>query len=1173
MTSFAHLHLHSEYSLLDGSCRISQGKKNPLLDKVLELGMNSVAVTDHGAMYGTIEFIKAAKEKGVHPIIGCEFYLAARTRFDNDPNLDRSSSHLLLLAKDNTGYSNLLDMVSKANLEGFYYRPRIDRELLAEKSQGIIALTACLQGEVPRYLLRGEDQKARDALGLYLDIFGKDNVYMELMDHGIDEQKKVNPLLIDLANSMNVPLAATNDVHYLNKTDALAQEVQICIQTQKTFADKDRMEFHGPEFYLKSPDEMLSIFSHVPQAVYNTGEIASRCNVEIDFDAMHLPDFQVPEGHTLDSYLRQLCMEGFPRRYDHITSELKERMEYELGVISQMGFPAYFLIVWDFINYARKNGIPVGPGRGSAAGSLVAYLIGITDIDPIRFGLLFERFLNPARQSMPDIDTDFCVERREEVIRYVTEKYGSDHVSQIATFGRMKAKQAIRDVGRVMGVPLSDVDKIAKMIPLGSNIEQALTAPAKGASPEDVKKFSKEFKEQYDGDKNAKTLIDTAKFVEGLARQAGIHAAGVLISKSPLSTTVPLQRMKNGEIIAQYDMNCVSDIGLLKMDFLGLRNLTVIENAIRMIKANHGIELDMLKIPLDDAKVFKLLSEAKTIGVFQFESQGMQKYLKQLKPTRFEDIVVMCALYRPGPLKGGVVASYINRSHGREKPDYMHPSIEPILKETYGVIAYQEQVMQIANVLAGYSMGQADDLRKAMGKKKADVMAKQKASFISGAQKNDVNPKTAEKVWNFIEAFAGYGFNKSHSVAYGFVAYQTAYLKAHYPKEYMVALLTSVKDKLDDVSFFLKECKNMGIDVLPPNVNTSQHDFSVEGNAIRFGLSAVKNVGSGVIDSILAVRTKLGGFSNLEQFIVETSGCVNRKVLESLAKSGAMDLFGYSRATLDGALDYLCDYGIKRLRDKKSGQVSLFDNPSIAEEFSLFEIKEAPEYPKEKLLELEKEFLGTYISDHPLNRFKNQFDSGRIPHFLSDLYLLENGTQVVCGGMFIALKNIITRRNQKMAFAQLEDFSSSAEVVILPKIYETCYQFVELDKPVVVKGKLEIMERDEDEAESEEASLVPAVKIIAESVYSMESLDALESMGVSRAGCCVKLEYSSKDKMPELKKLVEKYSGTVPLYLQVNSPGGQTLIEFGQKFKVSFTKEFKDNVEKLLGEGSVFSMK
>lgn len=1172
-SSFAHLHLHSEYSLLDGSCRVTQGKKNPLIDRALELGMDSVAITDHGAMYGTIEFVKAAKEKGIRPIIGCELYLARRTRFDKEPNIDVKPYHLLLLAKNNKGYSNLLDMVSKANLEGFYYKPRIDKELLAEKSEGIIALTACLQGEVPQYLLNGEDKKAMEALGFYQEIFGKDSVYVELMDHGIDEQKRVNPLLINLADSMNAPLVATNDVHYLNRADALAQEVQICIQTGKTLADQKRLDFHSDEFYLKSPDEMMSLFSYVPNAIHNTAEIASRCNVEIDFNAMHLPDFNVPDGYTLDSYLEHLCMEGFPRRYGEVTDDLLQRMKYELSVISEMGFPAYFLIVWDFINYARKNGIPVGPGRGSAAGSIVAYLIGITDIDPIRFGLLFERFLNPARKSMPDIDTDFCVARREEVIKYVTEKYGSDHVSQIATFCRMKAKNAIRDVGRVMGVPLAEVDKLSKMVPMGSTIEQALTAPAKGASIDDIKKFSKDLKNIYDSSKETKNLIDTAKFVEGLARQAGIHAAGVLISKAPLSTTVPLQRMKNGEVIAQYDMNCVSDIGLLKMDFLGLRNLTVIDNALKMIKKNHGTELDMLKIPLDDPEVYKLLSEAKTVGVFQFESQGMQKYLKQLKPTRFEDIVVMCALYRPGPLKGGVVASYIDRSHGKEQPDYMHPSIKPILEETYGVIAYQEQVMRIANVLSGYSMGQADDLRKAMGKKKADVMAKQKASFIQGAKNNNVDVKVAEKVWNFIEAFAGYGFNKSHSVAYGFVAYQTAYLKAHYTKEYMVALLTSVKDNLKDVSVLLRECTSLGIDVLPPDVNKSECDFSVEGNAVRFGMSAVKNVGSKVIDSIIEIRKKIGGFTSLEHFITETAGVTNKKVLEGLAKSGALSDFGYNRKTISTSLDTLCNYGACRLKEKKSGQISLFDSPMFEEDCPLFEIKQQNEFTKEEILEFEKEFLGMYITDHPLNRFKHEFESGRIPNTIEELALRENASQVIAGGLFISIKRIETKRKQKMAFAQLEDFSGSLEVVILPKVYESCEPFLMTDKPMIVRGKLELLDNDDsDDSDDEIVEKASKIKIIADSVYSMDSIQAVETLEESfkKERCFIKIDYDKKEKMPELKNLIEHFKGVVPLSLVLISPSGQTTLDMNNKIRVNFSKEFREQAEKLMGNGSIY---
>ncbi len=1154
MSSFVHLHLHSEYSLLDGSCRIDK-----LLKKASENNMKSLAVTDHGSMYGTIEFIKQAKEYGINPIIGCECYVAPRSRFDKDPALDKHPYHLILLAKDNEGYANLLDLVSLSNLEGFYYKPRIDRELLTQKSKGLVASTACLQGEVAQNILKGDMKKAEEALAFYRDVFGEDNLYVELMDHGIEEQKKVNPLLIELAEKMHLPLIATNDVHYLCREDSLAHEVQVCINTQKKLADTDRMGNMPPEFYLKTEKEMLDIFGHVKQAVYNTSDIASRCKVNIYFSALHLPDFPLPEGFTLDSYLEHLCMEGFKTRYPEITEELMQRMRYELSVISQMGFSAYFLIVWDFIRYARTSGIPVGPGRGSAAGSLVAYLIGITDIDPMRFGLLFERFLNPARKSMPDVDTDFCVERRGEVIKYVTEKYGSDRVSQIVTFGRMKARNAIRDVGRVLDLPLPFVDKIAKMIPQGLTIEKAL-------------KSEQELKREYEAGGEVKTLLDTAQVVEGLARQPGIHAAGVLISKNPLSTTVPLQRMSKGEIIAQYDMNCVSDIGLLKMDFLGLRNLTVIEKTLRLIKEAQGKEIDMLSLPLDDPGVYTLLTDAKTVGVFQLESSGMQKYLAKLKPSRFEDIVAMCALYRPGPLEGGLVSSFIERRHGRETVDYMHPLLEPILKETYGVIVYQEQVMQIAVSLALYTMGQADDLRKAMGKKKPEVMAKQKASFLAGCEKNNIDPKTALKVWDFMEVFAGYGFNKSHTVAYGFVAYQTAYLKVHYPREYMAALLTSVKDKIEDVSFFIRECKNMGIKVLPPDINKSSLDFSVEEDSIRFGLSAVKNVGSGVIDSILAVRDEIGEFKSLEEFIVQTSGIINRKVLESFSKSGAFDLFGYSRACIMESLDFLSAYGARVKQEKTSGQMSLFDSPALSDDFSEFELKNTSEFPKETLLENEKEVLGTYISDHPLNRFKTEFESGKIQSLIINLPLLDDESKTVCGGLFTNIKTILTKRNQKMAFAQLEDFTGAVEVVILPNIYSNYKDYILADKPVAVSGKVELSEAEDLEGEETEGKAV--AKIIADKIISMESVEAAGDFAAGRnMCCCIKVDYQFREHVTELRDIIRKDPGTLPVTLQISSFGGNTSMHLGDKFKVGFSKEFKENIENLLGKGSAYIQK
>ncbi|MDQ7822750.1 MAG: DNA polymerase III subunit alpha [Candidatus Eremiobacteraeota bacterium] len=1153
---FVHLHVHSEYSLLDGSCRIKG-----LVKKARELAMGAVAVTDHGSMYGTVEFFKAAKEAGLVPVIGCEVYVAPRSRLQKVAKIDDENYHLVLLAKDDEGYRNLLHLVSVAHLEGYYYKPRIDKELLSSRSGGLIALSACLQGEIPQLLLKGEARKAEETLGAYGDIFGRDNFYLELMDHNLAEQKRVNPLLLELAKKSGVPVVATNDTHYLNRSDSLAHEVQLCIQTQKTFDDPNRLAFDSEEFYLKSADEMAALFGEIPGALSNTLEIAGRCRVELDFNTYHLPHFPVPEGKTLEEFLEDLCHEGLKRRYTEVTAELEERMRYELGVIKEMGFSAYFLIIWDFINYAKKSGIPVGPGRGSAAGSLVAYLLGVTDIDPIRFGLLFERFLNPGRKSMPDVDTDFCVERRGEVIRYVTEKYGSDHVSQIITFGRMKARAAIRDVGRVLSFPLPTVDRIAKMIPMNVTIEEALK--------------SDELKSRYEREKDVKQLLDTAKVVEGLARNASIHAAGVIISKNPISTYVPVQRMKAEEVVAQYEMNSISDIGLLKMDFLGLRNLTVIDNCLKMIKKNHGRLIDLNSLALDDGPTYKILQEAKTVGVFQLESSGMQGYLRQLRPDRFEDIVAMCALYRPGPLGSGMVEDFIKGRHGRKKVDYFHPRLEPILKETYGVIVYQEQVMKIANVLAGFSMAQADDLRKAMGKKKKEVMDKMEKNFLEGCKKNSVERKLAKTIWDIIVKFAGYGFNKSHTVAYAMVAYHTAYLKANYPLEYIAALLTSVMDKIEKVSFFIKECKNMGIDVLPPHINESGVEFTVTKGAIRFGLAAIKNVGRNAIESIIETRERVGAFTSIGHFVSEIDGrLVNKKVLESLIKSGAMDCMGETRATLMASLDYLLESGQKMQKRKRCGQISLFEAAGDSDSECEIELPESlEEYEKESILRFEKEMLGLFISDHPLNSVKEVMEA-KVPHRIADCTALGNGAQVVCAGLIQTVKKISTKKGQQMAFVKIEDFSGTAEVVVLPKVYDQGRDYLEEDGLIIVKGKVELSE-EEAEAVADEEAFSEGVKIIAEEVHPLEAIDAVETLTWRETRkmnkCYIRVDPSKMLQLAPLKELLERSRGSMPVFLQLESSGGQNLLELEKDFWVTCTKEFQNDVEKLLGTGALWN--
>lgn len=1174
MGKFVHLHLHSEYSLLDGSCKLSS-----LLDRVGELGMDAVAVTDHGNMFGAVEFVETANKKGIKPIIGCEFYLAQRTRYDKDPRLDASPYHLILLAENNEGYTNLLELVSKANLEGFYYKPRIDREILRTYSKGLICLTACLQGEVEHKLLHDSEKDAKEALSFYIDVFGRDRLFAEIMDHGLEEQQKVNPLLINLAKDMKVDLVATNDVHYINKDDALAHEVQMCIQMNKQLKDPNRMGNLPEEFYLKSYEEMLSRFPYIPSALDKTVEIAERCNVKIDFDTIHFPDFKLPEGHTADSFLRELCLQGLPKRYGDPSEEVLQRMEYELSVISKMGFSAYFLIVWDFINYAKEHDIPVGPGRGSAAGSIVSYLIGMTDVDPLRFNLLFERFLNPGRISMPDVDTDFCVLKRGEIIKYVTEKYGVDKVSQIATFNRMLAKAAVKDVGRTLGVPLAKVNAISKAIPAAAkNLNEALYGDKDG------KGASKDLKELYEGDPEVKEIVDTAKKIEGLVRQDSIHAAGILISKEPLSKTVPLKRMNNGEIVSQYDKNCVEHIGLVKMDFLGLENLTIIDMCLKLLKEK-GINVKLDELSLDDPDVYKLLCEAKTVGVFQLESSGMQKYLQALKPSRFEDIVAMCALYRPGPLGTGMVDTFIQCRHGKKEIKYLHPKLEPILKETYGVIVYQEQVMQIANVLAGYSMSEADNLRKAMGKKKVDVMAKEKGHFLEGCKANDIDELIASQIWDYMEGFAKYGFNKSHTVAYGLVAYYTAWLKVKYPKEYMTALLTRKSDDLARLSQIIDEVRKMNIAVLPPDINSSGTFFTVDGDAIRFGLSAVRGVGSNVVNAVIDIRKTVGRFRNFEHFISETCKVINKKVIESFAKSGVFDSLGENRRTIIESLDYIIDYAAKIKKEKISGQISLFDSPSMEETFSMFSLAAQEEFSDEEKLEYEKEYLGAYVTGHPLERFRKLLTSGQFSSSCSDLYLKNNGEKIVCAGLLTKVKNLLTKKNLNMASGVIEDFTGGVEFVIYPRQYENYKNYIKQDFPVVIKGKLEAEEQeleanDGDDLTGEEPSggnSAKKIQIVAEEFYPLDSAEAIEILNSSppskRTGCVVRISPEYKTQLIKLKELILEHSGNMPLYFLISTPGKETAVEPSQSFKVSGAKKFRDEVERLMGEKSVWILK
>lgn len=1038
--TFVHLHTHSEYSLLDGAARLEA-----MITRARELGMEALALTDHGVMYGVVDFYKLCRKHGIKPIIGCEVYLARRSRFDKEADRDASHYHLVLLAKNMTGYKNLMKMVSLGFLEGFYYKPRVDKELLRQYSDGLIALSGCLAGEIPTHLLDGQKEKARQAAVEMNEIFGPGNFYLELQDHGLEGQALVNQGLIELGRELNIPLVATNDVHYVKPEDNRIHEVLLCIQTGKTLADSDRMDFGSEEFYLKSREEMELLFGEYPEALDNTVEIAERCHLEFDFGSLHLPYYEVPEGYNLDSYLRFLCEKGLAERYETVTGEHRQRLEHELKIIKEMGYSGYFLIVWDLVNFARQRGILVGPGRGSAAGSLVAYCLGITDIDPLEYNLLFERFLNPERVNMPDVDIDFCFERRGEVIDYVAEKYGHDHVAQIITFGTMAAKAAVRDVGRVLGMTPGEVDKVAKLVPneLGITLERAL-------------QISPELKERYDNEERIRELVDLAKAIEGMPRHASTHAAGVVIAKEELTNYVPLQSTSEGVITTQFPMQTVEELGLLKMDILGLRTLTVINHTLSLLKKNKQQNLSLADISLDDTETYKLLSKGETIGVFQLESSGMRTILKSLKPEQFRDIIALVALYRPGPLGSGMVEDFISRKHGETPVTYLHPDLEPILRETYGVILYQEQVMHIASSLAGFTLGEADLLRRAMGKKKPEVIAGLREKFIKGAVERNISAEVADKVFDLMEYFAGYGFNKSHSAAYALVAYQTAYLKAHYSVEFMCALITSIMNNPDKVPLYIEECRRMGIEILPPDVNESNMDFTVVGDKIRFGLAAVKNVGKGAIESIIQARETGGKFTSLSDFCMRVDlRQVNRRVIESLIKCGAFGSLGLNRAQLLAMLDDCLNAAQQQQKDRVQGQVSLIDLVGKQERdaFNNERVPNLPEFSTKELLAMEKQMLGFYVSGHPVAPYQ-KYLKPRISHDISQLPTVEDGTPVAVGGIINSVRRTITRRGEAMAYVNLEDTSGVVEVLVFPRAYARLNSLLEEDRVVIIKGKL-----------------------------------------------------------------------------------------------------------------------
>lgn len=1065
--SFTHLHLHTGYSLLDGSSKIPE-----LVKRVKELGMDACAITDHGVMYGVIEFYKACKAEGIKPIIGCEVYVAPGSRFEKGKEKSAERyNHLILLAENDTGHKNLMKLVSRGFTEGFYYKPRVDYELLSEYHEGIIASSACLAGIVPTKLRNGDYEGAKEEAMRLKDIFGENNFFLELQDRGLSEQKFVNQGLMRISSETGIPLVATNDCHYLYKEDAEAHDVLICIQTQKNVYDEDRMKYEGGQFYVKSPEEMEEVFHYIPEAIHNTEEIARRCNVEIEFGKYHLPQYPVPAGYTSLSYLNKLCEDGFKKRYEGANEAteamLRERLKYETDTITSMGFVDYFLIVWDYINFAKENHIAVGPGRGSAAGSIVAYCLGITGVDPIRYNLLFERFLNPERVTMPDIDVDFCVLRRQEVIDYVTEKYGREKVVQIVTFGTMAAKMVIRDVGRALDLPYSFCDKVAKMIPneLKMNIEKALL-------------INPDLKRLYDEDEEAKKLIDLSRRLEGLPRHTSIHAAGVVISKREVDRYVPVSTSSDGAVTTQYTMETIEQLGLLKMDFLGLRNLTVIEKAVELVNRNRKKggrdELDIEKIDMEDENIYLMISEGRTEGVFQLESPGMTSFMKKLRPDNIEDIIAGISLYRPGPMD--FIDDYINGKRNAAAIEYDCEELVPILKSTYGCIVYQEQVMQIVRDLAGYSYGQSDLLRRAMSKKKDSVMKEERKNFVYGDESkgipgcvaNGVSEQVANKIYDKMIDFAKYAFNRSHAAAYAFITYQTAYLKYYYPKEYMAALLTSVMSNTGKVSEYILSGKEMGIAILPPDVNEGEGNFTAASGGIRYGMSAIKGLGENVTDAIVRDREVRGPYKSLTDLIERLAGSINKKGLEALIKSGALDGLSGSRREKMAVYEQVLDSISHEKHSKMAGQLSLFDI-APKDDLSALEVKmpELGEFDVETKLAFEKEMLGVYLSGHPLESYQDMLKSVCNASSLDFAYDEEEGMvnvapgkDYILGGIASVVNIKLTRNNQRMAFITLEDLVGSVEVIVFPRDFEKYRELIEEGRKYIISGKASLEEND-----------------------------------------------------------------------------------------------------------------
>lgn len=1125
---FVHLHVHTQYSLLDGACLLER-----LIEKAVQFKLPALGMTDHGNIFGAIRFYNLCVKKGIKPIIGCEVYVAAGSRFDKDyKGGEDRNYHLILLAKDEQGYTNLIKLVSLAHLEGFYYRPRVDKELLDKYSQGLIASSACLKGEIPSCILSNDVKKAYKLADDYLNIFGKGNFYLEIMENGLSDQKKVNTYLLKIAKDLDIPLVATNDVHYLEKEEAFAHEVLLAIQTQTTLSDPNRFRFKSDTFYFRSPQEMATLFREIPQALKNTLEITQKCNLVMDFSQIHLPHFPLPEGVSEDEYLRKICYENLEERYPNKEDKVIKRLEYELSVIKKTGFSSYFLIIWDLVKFAKENRISVGPGRGSSAGSIVSYILKITDIDPLNYDLLFERFLNPARVSMPDIDIDFCYEKRAEVLNYVAKKYGNDCVAQIITFGTMLARAVVRDVGRVLGFSYSEVDRIAKMIPYSVgqhiNLKQALSA-------------SPELSEVYNSDPRIKRLIDVAMQLEGLSRHASTHAAGVVISDKPLVERVPLIRGAEGEVVTGFDMGSLEKIGLLKMDFLGLKTLTVIEETLKIIKRTKAIEVDIDKIPLDDKKTFSLLSKGDTIGVFQLESRGMREILKKMKPSQFEDLIAVLALHRPGPLGSGMVDDFISRKQGKKQIFYIHPKLEPILNKTYGIILYQEQIMQIVSVLAGFDMARADLLRKSISKKIPEIMDEQRHLFLEGCRRNNISTNVANQIFDLIDYFSGYGFNRSHSAAYALISYRTAYLKANYPVEFMAALLTSERNNTDKVVEYVNESNHMKIKVFPPDINTSFANFTVtDSGNIRFGLLAIKNVGQAALENIIETR-KEKSFKSIFDFCQRVdSRVVNKKVIESLIKSGAMDSFGLKRAQMMTILDRLLNRGSK----KRDTSQLVFFSDQVEES-----VPDIEEWPLPQLLNFEKSLLGIYLTSHPLNIYSkliNYLEREKISSF----YESQKDEEVTICGVVEKIKIITTRKKgERMAILKIEDETASVEVFVFPRLFSETSLYFREKTVLVLKGKIEPKDK------------IP--KILASKIIPVDKIsDNIKAVNI----------FIESNRLPlnRLKNIFVSNKGSIPVFFSFkNSKFEGIRIRTADKFCIGVNEETLKEISSVVGEGNV----